>query len=149
MSSPIEPARYEITASVTTTEPDPDTSDNTDTFRFEVVAAPGGGGGGGGGGVASASASAAKVSPAKPKAGTDRVGERARERRRHARPADRVACAATIGAAKLKGSAKGRQRNGDLRFPHAEGREGQDAPRLGLVHGARRAVSEALRRELG
>ena len=98
--------RYEITASVTTTEPDPDTSDNTHTFGFDVVAPPGGGGGGGGGGVVSASASAAKVSPAKPKAGTVVTASvRVSAGGTPVRPTA-IACAATIGAAKLKGSGK-------------------------------------------
>jgi hypothetical protein len=55
---------YEVTATVEPTEPDPNLSNNTSTFRFEVVqpaSSPG---------AAAAVASAAKLTPAKPRAGS-------------------------------------------------------------------------------
>lgn len=102
------PAVYEITVSVEPTEPDPDLSNNTDTFRFEVVqpTSRGGGTGGGGGGGATVSASVVKLAPAKPRAGstvsaTVRVTAGGAEVRPTA-----IACAGTIGTARLKGTPK-------------------------------------------
>ena len=106
------PGVYEITASVEPIEPDPDLSNNTDTFRFEVVqptsggGGTGGGGSGGGGSGVAATAGAVKLIPAKPKAGSlVSASVRVTAGGAPVRPTG-IACAGTIGTAKLKGTGK-------------------------------------------
>ena len=103
-----QPGTYEISAFVTTTEADPDASNNTDTFRFAVVAESGGGSGGGGegGGAVSVTASAASLTPKPIKAGSIVTASvRIVVGGAPVRPS-RVACAGTIGGAKVRGVPK-------------------------------------------
>jgi len=92
---------------VESSTPDPDTSDNASTVTV-VVTQPAGGASGGGGGTGSIAvrASAVKVSPAKPKAGSTVVAAvRVSVGGAPVRPTG-IACAGTIGSAKLKGAPK-------------------------------------------
>jgi hypothetical protein len=82
---------------------DSDLADNTTTITV-VLSASQGGGGGGGGGSAAATATAARLTPAKPKAGTAVVASvRVQADGAPIRPA-RVACIATVGSLKLRGT---------------------------------------------
>jgi hypothetical protein len=83
---------------------DSDLADNTTTMTVVLSAAEGGGGGGGGGGSATTTATAAKLTPAKPKAGTAVVASvRVQAGGAPVRPT-RVACIATVGSLKLRGT---------------------------------------------
>jgi hypothetical protein len=86
---------------------DSDLADNTTTITVVLSATEGGGGsgeGGGGGGSAAATATAAKLTPAKPKAGTAVLASvRVHAGGAPVRPT-RVACIATVGSLKLRGA---------------------------------------------
>jgi len=92
------PGSYEVTAAVAPTEPDPNVSNNTSTFRFEVVqpaSSPG---------AAAAVASVAKLTPAKPKAGSVVTATvRVTAGGAPVRPT-RVACTGQVGGATVKGT---------------------------------------------
>lgn len=111
---------YEVTGTVETTEPDPNLANNTDTLRFEIVqpttGGGSGGGGSGGGGVAALRVGTVKLSPAKPKAGSTLVASvRVTRGGSSVRPSG-IACAASIGKAKVKGKGKGRSGLASCRF---------------------------------
>jgi hypothetical protein len=119
------PGFYEVSGSVEGQRPDPDTSNNTRTFRFEVRPDTGGGGGSGGGGGATVSASAAKLSPARPKAGSTVVASvRVTRGGSPVRPT-RVACAASLGGKKAKGSARAAAGVASCRFPTPKSAKGK------------------------
>jgi len=99
---------YEVTATVEPTELDPNLSNNTSTFRFEVVQPASG--------AAAVVASAAKLTPAKPKAGslvTATVSVSAGGV--PVRPM-RVACTAQVGGATLKGAPRAASGSATCRY---------------------------------
>ncbi len=102
------PGSYEIVATVDPTEPDPDPSDNMARFRFEVVQPAGGG--------ATVTASAVKLKPAKPKAGSVvSASVRVSAGAAPVRPS-RIACAGTLGAAKLQGTPRAASGSATCRY---------------------------------
>jgi hypothetical protein len=106
---------YDITATASAAEPDPNVTNNTNTLRFEVKAA-GGGGGGSGGGSTATTAGAAKLSPAKPKAGSAVVASvRVMRGGAPVRPSG-VACKASVGGAKVTGKARAASGVASCRF---------------------------------
>ncbi len=97
---------------IETGDADPDTSNNASQITIVVNEQTGGGsgggsgGGGGGGSSAAATASAVKLSPTKPKAGSTVVASvRVTKGGSPVRPSG-IACAASIGKAKVKGAPK-------------------------------------------
>ena len=93
-----KPGSYEIRAAITSSDQDPNTSNNSAAFQFEVVK-PGGGSG-------SVRASAVKLSPANPKAGSTLVASVGVTKGGSPLKPTRIACAASIGATKVKGGPK-------------------------------------------
>ncbi|MFO7572400.1 MAG: hypothetical protein R6W48_07355 [Gaiellaceae bacterium] len=116
-----QPGTYSFRAEIVeATDTDPDPSNNSSQITIVVTegsgsggsgggsggSGGGGGGGGGTGGSASVASSAAKVSPAKPKAGSTVVASvRVARGGSPARP-EAIACNASIGGVKVKGGAK-------------------------------------------
>lgn len=87
---------------------DTDSNQADDTSSITIVVDQAAEGGGGGGGSASASASAVKLSPSKPKAGSAVVASvRVAKGGTPVRPTG-VACSASIGRTKVRGSSKAR-----------------------------------------
>ena len=122
---------YAITASATSPETDPDLSNNSFTFRFDVVdpasggGGSGGGGGGGGGGAATVSAGAAKLTPAKPKAGSlVTASVRVTAGGAPVRPTS-VACNATLSGAKVKGAPKAAAGTASCRYRTSKAAKGK------------------------
>jgi hypothetical protein len=100
------PGSYEITGTASSNEPDPNSANNSSTLQFEVVQ-PTSGGGSGGGGTAAVKAGAVKLAPAKPKAGSRVVASvRVTRGGSPVRPSG-IACAASVGRAKVKSKGKG------------------------------------------
>jgi hypothetical protein len=94
---------YDVTATVEPEQPDPNRANNTATLHFEVV---GGSTGGQGGDTSRATASAVKLSPTRPRAGSTVVASvRVTKGGSAVRPT-RVRCAASMGAVKVKGTAR-------------------------------------------
>jgi hypothetical protein len=94
---------------VAATVPDPDSTNNASAITIVVTegsGSAGGGGSGGGGGSTAVSTTAARVTPAKPKAGgAVTASVRVRAGGAPVRPT-RVACAGSIGSAKVRAAAR-------------------------------------------